>query len=149
MYVYVDNAYYPYQPGLVSVAAPAPEAPPAGYDAPPTAEQGSAAPAASIDQSATSPDGSRMVQIVGADAEAFLYNMSSGKAVFMKYLDKNVAKARFAGGSEGKPLEILLDSRLNDDFALFDENGNQKSQSSGAEPVTAPEAPPLPAPLPG
>ncbi len=121
-FVYVDNAYYPYEENGVVVKQPEVHAPPA--EVPP------ARPGASE----VSADGSRMVQIT-PDGEAFLYDKSGPEPAFMKYLGKGVAKARFSGGKNGAPLQILLDFK-DGTFALFDKDGGPRD--AAPEPAAAP-----------
>lgn len=123
VYVYVDNNYYPYEDaGMVTVKKPQVDQPPPV--APQEADSGS---------SWVSPDGRRMVQVFGDRSEAFLYDKSGDKPVFMTYLAKGVAQARFLGGGKGQPLRILLDFK-DGTFALFDAEG----RSSDAETPAAP-----------
>lgn len=137
VYVYVDNNYYPYDDGTVTVEQPVTAAPPQAVPA--SADQGS---------STTSPDGTRMVQIYGDRRDAFLYSVSSGRPAFMKYLASGVKKARFSGGQSGKPLRLLLD--LDDgSFALYDESGQPlDGPSISAAPGAVPQAPPPSGPPP-
>ena len=128
-YVYIDNGYYPYQDSGVTVEQaedqPAPESIPAPD------------PSGAKD----SPDGRRTVQIVGAGAQAFLYDKTASPPVFLKYLGQGVSQVRFSGGNAGAPLQILVE--YNDGtFAVFDADGN--SRSAAAEPAAAKSAAPSP-----
>lgn len=121
-YAYVENNYYPYQPGgVVTVKSPELQAPATN----PEANEGSAK---------VSADGNRMVQLFGAQSEAFLYDKTGGQALFMKYLAQNVGRVRFSGGANGQPLEILLEFK-DGTFAVFDASGN---------PIEAPATQDLP-----
>jgi hypothetical protein len=152
-YVYVNNAYTPYDEGVVNVAPPtAVGTPPTDGSVPPSVQNTEPA-AINADQTATSPDGRRMVQIVGPSSEAFLYDTSSGKPVFMKYLAKDVQRARFDGGQNGKPLQILVDYKTNSDFTLFDSEGRPQGgsilpQTAEASAISPAKMPAPPAPLP-
>jgi hypothetical protein len=98
IYDYVDNNYYPVDDDdTVAVNAPDVSAPPQNIPAPVT----SAAAPASEGSVVKSADGKRMVQVVGSNAEAYLYDTSSTQPMYMKYLGKNVEKVRFAGGANG------------------------------------------------
>ena len=136
-YVYVDNSYYPYENGEVIVAHPDVIPPPAS------------APAPTAGSVWYSPDGRRMVQIVGIQSDAFLYDRTGGdQPSYMKYLGPNVAKVRFSGGKEGKALQILLDYK-DGSFAVFDAEGNspQSVPTSASElpgPPPAATPPPMP-----
>jgi hypothetical protein len=122
-YVYINDTYSPYREGVVSVPPPVEvAAPPNDNGLPPPGDEPST-PAQEF--TATSPDGKRMVQVVGPQAEAFLYDTSSGKSVFLMYLTRDVAKVRFEGGQNNAPLRILVDFK-NDSFAWFDADGRQQ-----------------------
>jgi hypothetical protein len=149
-FVYVDNNYYPYEavPSAVTVKAPEVQAP--ASSAPPTA------PTASADHSWKSPDGSREI-LTAAGGEAFLFDSSSGQAVFVKYIGRGVEKAKFTNDKDGKPLRILVEFE-DGNFALFDANGQsldvQPDSPASAElpgpppvvtpPSGSPTAPPTP-----
>lgn len=99
-YIYVNNSYEPY-----GEAAP----PVAGQPAPAAAQ-----PAATATGGAwTSPDKKRLVQVVGAQSDAFLYDISGGadQPKFLQLIGRQVEKVRFSGGTDGKPLQILLDQK--------------------------------------
>jgi hypothetical protein len=128
MYVYVNDNYYPYETtGVVTVVQPEVHAPPP------------AAPAVGEGKPWISPDGNRMVRLVGGDSEAFLYDKSQANEEFMKYLGKGVAKVRFSGGKDGKPLRILLEFK-DDSFAMYDAEG----EPLDAAPTVAAPPPPVP-----
>ncbi len=120
LYVYVNESYYPYDESPVAVVAPA----------------SVRAPVEETENNGgewTSRDGKRMVQIHGPQAEAFLYDRSGDQAQYLAYLGKNVERVRFSGGTDGRPVRILVDFK-NGDFTLF---------SSEGEPVdlTPPDVP--------
>ncbi|MBV9079520.1 MAG: hypothetical protein JO102_00210 [Elusimicrobia bacterium] len=129
VYVYMDNNYYPYQEGVVTVKQPEVEAPPEGA---PSSHEGS---------SYQSPDGRRTVQVFGDRDEAFLYNSSSGQASFMKYLGAGVEKVRFAGGKNGKPLQILIDFK-DGTFAFFTDEGQPIDANPDKTELSLPSGPP-------
>lgn len=129
LYVYVNNNYYPYDAGYVTVREPEIEAPPASSPAP---TEGS---------SWKSSDGTRMVQVFGDKALAFLYDTTSGQPVFMKYIGEYVEKVRFSGGGN-KPLKILAELR-GGSFAIFDANGNPLD---AVQPDVSPPPPTTPPP---
>ena len=143
-YVYVDNNYYPYENEGVTVQTAEVQAPPA------------AVPAPAADAGTVSPDGSRVVQIVGSDAQAFLYDKSApGAPTFLKYLGQGASKAKFTGGTAGAPLQIMLEFKDNT-YALYDANGNSMdrtviSVSSGTVPPSdiPTSIPPPPTSAPG
>lgn len=110
--VFVRNAYYPPDEAPVSVEPP---------DDPAVPVQ---APEKTRADSWDSPDGTRMVQVFGPRSEAFLYDKTVQPAAFMGFLGHDVAKVRFAGGKDGKPLKVLVD--FNDGgFALFSGDGKK------------------------
>lgn len=125
-YVYLDNNYYPYQEGGVTVEKAA------------TIPPAEAAPVPGTGRQWTSPDLRRLVEVTGTEDAAFLYDRTSGKPVYLNYLGRGVAKVRFSGGVTGEPLLITLDFK-DGTFAVFDENGKS------AEPQPSVPAPPLPA----
>ncbi len=95
-----------------------------------------------------------MVQVFGADGQAFLYDKTSTPPTFLKYLGQGVSKVRFSGGTAGAPVQILVEFK-DDTFALFDANGNSqsasvKSEESTSTPPPAPDSiPPAPTSAPG
>lgn len=140
-YVYIDNGYYPYDESGVTVVHEEALTPPASV------------PAAGSAGSATiSPDGLRLVQVSGTDAQAFLYDKAATPPKFVNYLGQGVSKVRFSGGVGGSPLKILVEYKDNS-FALFDADGNSQSSAiKKDEAVAAPPAataPPPPSTAPG
>lgn len=127
-YVFVDNNYYPYEGGVVTVRKPELEPPPEGT---PPAGEGS---------SWGSPDKRRMVQLHGPRAEAFLYDASGAQPAFLKYLGQGVDKVRFSGGEPGKPLQILLDFK-DGSFALFSADGDPMDSAPPGLPGRPPSPP--------
>lgn len=124
VFIYDDGDYRP----AASEAVQAPDSIP-----PPPAPE-----AAKTGGSWTSPDGRRQVQVTGPRSEAFLYDTSNHGSAFLKYLGRDVEKARFSGGAAGKPLQILLDQK-GGGFSLYAEDGTLLS--SGASPsASAPAA---------
>lgn len=126
-FVYVSGNYYPYEDAGVAVEQEETQAPPAAI---PTLNPGSAS---------KSPDGRRMVQITGAQSEAFLYDNTVTPPSFVKFLGGNVSTVRYSGGAGGAPLQILVEYKDNT-FALFDADGNSQSAALKA---AEPQAPPL------
>jgi hypothetical protein len=124
-YVYADGNYYPYeQEGSVVTQKPELQTPAAE------------APAPGTGVAKTSPDGRRLVQIGGYDADAYLYDNTAKPAAFMKFLGKGVQQVRFSGGTSGQPLEILLQF-LDGTFALYDGEGNAKDAAAASSSATA------------
>jgi len=138
-FVYVNDNYYPYQSGAVTVVNT--ETMPA-----PVAE-----PAAAADKTFKSPDGRRLVKVLGKDAEAFVYDTTGSVQVYLNYLGRGVDKIRFSGRRPGETMQILTDFQ-DGSFALFDMDGNP-AKSTEPPAVQAPPAgeslPPLPAAAPG
>jgi len=144
-YVYMDNNYYPYEGAGVTVEQAVTQAPP------------SAIPAPAQDKGTTtnSADGRRMVQVFGADAQAFLYDKTVTPPTYLKYLGQGVTKVRFSGGNGGAPIQILVEFK-DDTFAMFDADGNSQSaavksdeSAAGAPPPTPDSIPPPPTSAPG
>ncbi len=134
LYVYGDGDYYPYDSGRVDVARPlVPQAPPPSSPA--------STPADNEDQSLKSPDRRREVQIVGPQDEAYLYDLTSGRSTYLNRLGRQVETVRYAGGTQGKPLQILLDFQ-DGHFELFDANGVLLTDQSAAVTEHSPPAPP-------
>jgi hypothetical protein len=106
VYVYVNNAYVPYEEANVRAPRPPSVTPPPG-------EAGG---------SWESPDGRRLVEVYGPKSDAFLYDNTTDPPTFMKHLASGVEKIRFSGGKNAKPLRILLDKEGNT-FTLLDAEG--------------------------
>lgn len=127
-FVYVDNAYYPYEPeGVAVVTEENQEAP----RAIPPPNQGSAS---------VSPDGKRMVQISGADGEAFLYDKTTKVPSYMKFLGRGAEKVRYEGGTAGKPLKILVEFK-DGSFAVYDDKGDSPKEPAPLPPADQPPTP--------
>ena len=141
LYVNVDDAYYPYEEAPVRVS-------------PPTNSEPLTEDTENNGGEFTSRDGTRMVQIHGPQSEAFLYDKSGAEPQYLAYLGKNVDRVRFSGGTDGKPVRILVDFK-NGDFTLFNAEGEPVDLTPPAEPSTsanpsAPSEPPTNVPeLPG
>jgi hypothetical protein len=141
-YVYMDNAYYPYETAGVTVQSAEVQQSPAVV---PAADRGS---------STVSPDGARLVQLFGSDGQAFLYDKTASPPKYLKFLAAGVTKVRFSGGASGAPLEILVEFK-DDTFAVFDAQGNSRSTAvapateTGGPPPTPDSIPPPPSAAPG
>jgi hypothetical protein len=141
-YVYIDGSYYPYESPAVTVEHEETLTPPSSIPAPNQA---------SANQS---PDGRRMVQIIGSEGQAFLYDNTVSPPTFVRFLGSDVSKVRFSGGTAGAPLQILVEYKDNT-FALFDADGNSQSSAvqateSKTSPPAVPESiPPPPTSAPG
>ncbi|MBI3549664.1 MAG: hypothetical protein HY078_11540 [Elusimicrobia bacterium] len=138
VYVYVDNSYYPYDGGVVTVKHPEVQAPPVE------------APKAAASGGWKSPDGRRSIQIAGSFGDAFLYDSSGAQPVLLKFIGRDIEKARFTGGgASGKPLQILAEFK-DGTFAVFDADGNplDAPASPAAAEVTPSAAPPQPESIP-
>ena len=141
-YVYIDNGYYPYEDSGVAVEREEAQKAPASV---PTPDQGA---------TTNSPDGRRMVQVFGSDAQAFLYDKTAAPPTFLKYLGQGVSKVRFSGGTGGGPVQILVEFK-DDTFSLYDADGNSQSaavkseESSGSPPPAPASIPPPPSSAPG
>jgi hypothetical protein len=131
-YIYSNDQYLPYdqyqqqyQTQAQQDSSASDEALPKPPTAPPTAPPSSGAAKAPAQQGSTwvSPDKRRMVQIVGPQAQAYLYDESGLKPTLTKGLAANVESVRFTGGSSGHPLQILLELK-GGGFALYDADGN-------------------------
>lgn len=133
-YVYLNNQYYPYAPGVVQVAPPPVMAAPTESEIPDSSDESAA-------QSLKSPDGKRMVQISGPENEAFLYDTSSSSPRFMRFLAKNVDRVRFSGGKIGQPLQILIDFKGDSRFTVYDAEGipAEKTEAIPEPPAPLPD----------
>ncbi len=125
-FFYLDGRYYPYQEDRVDAAirrayAEAPK-----------------------DATTVSADNRRMAQVLGADAQAFLYDKTVSPPKFMKYLGPGVSKVRFTAA--GEPARIIVE-RKNGTFALLDADGNPQ-KPAGKKGDRAAAAPPKPASIP-
>jgi hypothetical protein len=131
-YIYIDDNYYPYEPGGVVVRKPEVQAAP------------ESAPAAGEGKSFNSPDWHRRVQVFGAKDEAFLYDTSGPQPEFLKYLGQGVEKARYSGGAQGSPVQILLDFK-DGNFAVFTADGEPQDTAPAPEDASG-DSPPPPIP---
>jgi hypothetical protein len=141
-YVYIDGSYYPYESPEVTVQHEESLPPPTSI---PPANPGAAN---------KSPDGRRMVQVIGSEGQAFLYDSTVSPPKFEKFLGADVDKVRFTGGTADAPLQILVEYR-DRTFALFDADGNSQSsavkttESKAAAPAVPDSMPPPPTSAPG
>jgi hypothetical protein len=133
-YVYVDNSYYPYEDSGVTVVHVQEQPAPAEMPEP------------DAGKTVNSPDGKRMVQVFGAEGQAFLYDKTAAPPTFMKYLGAGVSQVRFSAGAGGAT-QILVEYKDNT-FALFDQNGNSQSSAVKAEDSKAPAPPEAPDSIP-
>jgi hypothetical protein len=67
-----------------------------------------------------------MVQIVGPEAQAYLYDESGPAPKLTNALAGNVESVKFSGGTAGHPMQILLELK-DGGFALYDADGNPLS----------------------
>lgn len=139
VHVYTNNTYYPYEPAQTVVVN----------------EPQAQAPVEAANVSVVSPDGSRMVQVSGQNAYAALYARGAKGFEYVKVLGQGVDTVKFSGGTDNKPLMIMLEFADNS-FALFDANGGSLDAMvvSGATAIEAPmevpsTLPPLPDTAPG
>jgi hypothetical protein len=106
---------------------------------------------AAADKTFNSPDGTRLIKIMGTDSEAFVYDVSSSTQVYLNYLGRGVDKIRFSGKKPGETPQILVDFQ-DGSFSLFDMDGNPAKSASPPAVQTPPAGdalPPLPAAAPG
>jgi len=136
----VDNNYYPYnmESGGVVVQKAETEDPP---KSPPPLGEG---------KQWVSPDKSRVIQIHGNDAQAFLYDNSGAKPVYLAYLGRDIVNIRF---SQDNPAQILADFK-DGAFALYDLDGKPRNTPpskppQAAQPPAPESVPPLPTSAPG
>lgn len=134
-YIYVDNAYVPYDQYVQTYdASPPPQdmtteggstALPAPPSTPPKTPPASVAKYAPTSASGAwkTPDGRRLVQISGAAGGAFLFDQTKSPPSLIKHLGDNAVNVRFAGGKSG-PVKILVDYK-DGTFHLYDENGHR------------------------
>lgn len=74
------------------------------------------------EQTYTSPDGTRMVKVIGESRDAFLYDTANPPTFEPVYLASGVRQVDFSNAA-GRPLEVVL--KLEDgSFDLFDGYGN-------------------------
>jgi hypothetical protein len=70
-----------------------------------------------------SPDGTRLVKVVGDTQDAFLYDTANPPSFNPVYLASGVVDVQYSNASNGRPLEVVL--KLNDgSFDMFDGEGN-------------------------
>jgi hypothetical protein len=137
LYVYENDSYYPYDVAPVQVAAPAP-----------VESQSVDTETENNGVTWTSSDGRRMIQIQGPQSEAYLYDKSGTQPKYLAYLGSQVERVRFSGGTDGRPLKILVDFK-NGNFSLFSGEGEPLDMTppdtpSDASDAGTPSMPPTP-----
>ncbi|MBI3289252.1 MAG: hypothetical protein HYZ74_07015 [Elusimicrobia bacterium] len=124
-YVFVNDGYYPYETarGLGRYATPV-----AGEDA-----RGPW----------TSPDGRRLVEITGPEAQAVLFDKTATPPGYLRFLGAGAQRVRFStGGAESLP--TILVEFAGGGFALFDMDGRRlDANASAPAPSQAPRPPPM------
>lgn len=128
-YVYVYDGYYPYS----AVRQPAYSAPPASPDA---------------SGAWTSPDGQRLVEVSGPDAQAVLFDAAVAPAAYIAFLGKDVRKIRFSAAAPGYPPTIAVEFS-NGAAALFDYDGRRLDAAKPADVKGTPPPADIPPPPPG
>jgi hypothetical protein len=87
------------------------------------------APVNPSQQAYDSPDGTRVVKIIGESQDAFLYDNSNPRTFDPVYLASGVQNVQFSEVANGRPLELVL--KLNDgSFDMFDSYGNAYNPGS-------------------
>jgi hypothetical protein len=119
-FVYLRDDYYPYE----AVRN-------AGYAAPAAASAGARG-------AWTSPDGRRLVEVSGPDAQAVLYDKTGDAPAYVRLLGKGARKVRFTAATPSLPPTIAVESS-NGSIALFDYDGRRLD---AAKPGAVKEAPP-------
>ena len=81
----------------------------------------------------TSPDGSRVVKVMGGTDDAFLYDASADPAFTPRYLASGVKSVEYSDPDSGRPMEIIL--KLEDgSFDLFDGQGQPYAPQAAGDP---------------
>lgn len=123
-YIYMSDGYYPYD----AVRAPVAPAPGAGG-------------------AWTSPDGTRVVEVTGPDAQAVLYEKNGQEMIYRGFLGKEVQRARFSAATARSAATILIEFR-DGTFALFDYAGRRLDAALPPAPESVPPKERVPAPPP-
>ncbi|MDD5304331.1 MAG: hypothetical protein PHS14_14630, partial [Elusimicrobia bacterium] len=129
-FVYIDDNYYPYDTVRPAAASSSP--------APPSGALGSW----------PSPDGSRLVEVTGADAQAILYDKTREAPAYIAFLGAGAQKVRFSSAAPGSPSTIAVEFR-NGSLAIFDYDGRRLDTAKPAAVKTAPPAGDVPPAPPG
>jgi hypothetical protein len=134
IYIYRDGSYYQYGNSVGGVVLNPDPTPP--VEAPPADPTPAPAPAPET-KAFYSADGTRTVQVFGADKDAFLYDTAETPAFEPKWLDSGVTEVRFKLDDQDQLVNIMT---LKDDggFNLFDKDGNAMSIQPVPQPVEAP-----------
>lgn len=127
-YVFVDDNYYPYS----AVRQAAASAPPASRDA---------------NGAWTSPDGRRLIEVTGPDAQANLFDATTSPATYISHLGKGVERVRFSVAAPGYPPTIAVEFS-NGAAASFDYDGRRLDVAKPAPVKKAPPPSQLPPPPP-
>lgn len=117
-FVFVHDGYYPYS----AVRQAAVSAPPASPDA---------------NGAWTSPDGLRLVEISGPDAQAHLFDAATNPASYVAFLGKDVQKVRFSAAAPGYPPTVSVEFR-GGAAAVFDYDGRRLDAAKPAPARTSP-----------
>lgn len=126
-YIYMNDGYYPYGEPQAP-AAPSVPAPGAGG-------------------AWTSPDGKRVVEVTGPDAQAVLYEKNGQELIYRGFLGKEVQRARFSAATPQAAATILIEFR-DGTFALFGYDGRRVDAALPPAPEAAPPKGLVPAPPP-
>lgn len=127
-YVFVYDGYYPYS----SVRR--------GYGGAPASPDASGA--------WTSPDGRRLVEITGDDAQAALFDAATNPATYIGFLGRGVRKVRFSTAAPGYPPTIAVEFD-GGAAAMFDYDGRRLDAARPAQVKRAPPPAETPPPPPG
>ncbi|MBI2385129.1 MAG: hypothetical protein HYV14_03845 [Elusimicrobia bacterium] len=120
-YVYLDDGYFPYE----AVRR-------AGYAAPAAAPAGAA-------NAWASPDGRRLVEVSGPDAQAVLYDKTRQPPSYLRLLGRGARKVRFSSAAPDAPPTIAVELE-NGSVALFDYDGRRLDAVKPGAAATPPPA---------
>ncbi|UPT73168.1 MAG: hypothetical protein M0D55_14905 [Elusimicrobiota bacterium] len=117
-----------------------------GAPPPPVAVEASPAATPSGDPGPwTSPSGRRLVEVVGEDRQAILYDKTGPAPAYLRLLGRGASKVRFSKAGAGTSIMVEF---ADGTFALFDEDGKPLNAEAHAPAVAVPAASTTPVKIP-
>lgn len=129
-FVYVNDNYYPYDALRPAASSPLPASPSGALGSWP------------------SPDGRRLVEVTGPDAQAILYDKTRETPAYICFLGKDARKITFSSATPGSPPTLAVEFRSGS-VAVFDYDGRRLDTAKPAPVTQTPPAGDVPPAAPG